>query len=754
MEAVKLLLLLLLLLVSSSSSSLASAAVSSGRCAYADEDAGALICSPRTLADLAPMLEEEGEGDSDFTSLEVRCTQQQQRQQARDLSSPLLPEDAWRSLSSLRELRLLSCRVGRLPADAFPGMHRLERLAVGNRDPSVSLEVDRRAFRGLDRLEHLDLSGSGLWSLPQGALCHLPALRAANLSHNRLTDAADIGLSSSSSSSSDDCRRLPLESLDLSGNSVASLRGDLGLAAPKLRELRLSGNGLSLLGDGALRGLARLEVLDLSDNRVAALPTALFSGSQSLKVAHLQNNSLSLLFPGAFDGLDSLVVLNLSRNAIDGHLLTGGGSFRGLTRLQVLDLSRNWLSGIRPDTFAPLGGNLRILHLEGNGLRDVPAGAFSTLSGLQSLVLSGNRIRSLPLDALGGLASLTSLSVDGNGLGSVADGTFASSPLLESLSLEENELEEVPAAVGSLQKLRTLDLGENKIRDLREGDFSGLGSLYGLRLSGNELTSIRRGVLSNATGLHVLNLARNDISEIEQGAFERLSELRALRLDNNELTDINGVVSGLGKLQWLNVSSNALQWFDYAFVPNSLEWLDLHDNQVEELGNYYKLRGGFSLRTLDVSQNKVEKLTRLSLPGSLEVVDLSGNRISEIEDRAFEDKGRLAKVVLTDNAISKLSMSALHVGDSAKKGTNTTEYFIYLLDVLLCSLNNKLTKVKNNDQTRKIISMYFATTFLFAHSTPFCKAFLQPFFLQTNFQNFGEESPPTKKSLSFFLKKK
>jgi Leucine-rich repeat (LRR) protein len=42
--------------------------------------------------------------------------------------------------------------------------------------------------------------------------------------------------------------------------------------------------------------------------------------------------------------------------------------------------------------------------------------------------------------------------------------------------------------------------------------------------------------------------------------------------------------------------------------------LDIHDNEIEELGNYYALKGGFNLQTLDASKNKISKLIPLSLP--------------------------------------------------------------------------------------------------------------------------------------------
>ena len=61
-----------------------------------------------------------------------------------------------------------------------------------------------------------------------------------------------------------------------------------------------------------------------------------------------------------------------------------------------------------------------------------------------------------------------------------------------------------------------------------------------------------------------------------------------LRLDSNKLEDINGLLQAQSELQWLNISANYLLWFDYAFIPRKLKWLDIHSNAIEELGNYYR----------------------------------------------------------------------------------------------------------------------------------------------------------------------
>ncbi len=61
-------------------------------------------------------------------------------------------------------------------------------------------------------------------------------------------------------------------------------------------------------------------------------------------------------------------------------------------------------------------------------------------------------------------------------------------------------------------------------------------------------------------------------------------------------------------LRHLNLSANRLHWFDYAFVPNSLSHLDLHDNLIDSVENYYSLKEGFQLQYLDASQNRFDTI--------------------------------------------------------------------------------------------------------------------------------------------------
>jgi Leucine-rich repeat (LRR) protein len=574
------------------------------------------------------------------------------------------------NLPSLVDLDVEFCKVRNLPARSFSGLRNLERLSLQSHNSdwsTVILELDADALKDVGQLSDINLAHNNIWSLPKNLLCHLDKLLKLNLSRNHLLELTDLGVEQCS-------EPLPVQVLDLSHNLIGSVQSQDLAKISGLRKLNLSNNRLTIIGDNVLQSLANLDELNLANNELAALPPAAFDQSGKLEMLHLQNNTLTLLPAGLFDGLASLKVLNLSRNAIGNHHLLSGQAFSGLQALEVLDLSHNKLSKIDASIFRNLK-SLRILNLEGNAIRTVEADSFLHQKLLENLVFSNNKIEDLPEEAFNGAREMRSLVLDHNQVVSMPDNIFRHCPLLEDLSLDNNLLNSVPESIAShLLRLRTLDLGENRIGELSNGDFNALQNLYGLRLAGNQLQRIGADIFNNNTALHVLNLARNKLVEIEQNAFEQLKDLRALRLDNNALTDINGVVTYLGNLQWLNVSSNKLIWFDFAFVPLSVEWLDLHQNAIEELGNFYKLREGFNLKTLDASANKIKKLTKLSLSNGLETILLARNEISEVEEMVFSGMMDLKLVDLSHNRIANLRLDSLFIGGS-KKGKILLPFF-------------------------------------------------------------------------------
>ena len=203
--------------------------------------------------------------------------------------------------------------------------------------------------------------------------------------------------------------------------------------------------------------------------------------------------------------------------------------------------------------------------------------------------------------------------------------------------------------------------------EVANSDVAGLASLYGLRLAGNRLTRIPGEMFTNNTNLHVLNLAHNRLVAVEPEAVKNLKNLRALRLDNNQLKDMNGLVSSLKNLKWLNVSTNSLQWFDFAFIPKSLEWLDIHNNRIDKIGNYYHLSGDFSLQTLDMSFNSVRLIEERTFLTSLRHIYLNNNRLAALNGSVFSQLGNLSRVELQGNELTHLDIEALATAKTGRK---------------------------------------------------------------------------------------
>src|SRR5699024_3530650 len=99
---------------------------------------------------------------------------------------------------------------------------------------------------------------------------------------------------------------------------------------------------------------------------------------------------------------------------------------------------------------------------------------------------------------------------------------------------------------------------------------------------------------------------------------------------SNGLVDINGLFLNLRDLLMLNISANRIVMFDYALIPVGLQWLDIHDNQIEILGNYFEIEADLKLRTLDASFNRLEELKANSVPDGIELLMLNHNSIRKI----------------------------------------------------------------------------------------------------------------------------
>ena len=239
---------------------------------------------------------------------------------------------------------------------------------------------------------------------------------------------------------------------------------------------------------------------------------------------------------------------------------------------------------------------------------------------------------------------------------------------LRNLTVSRNLLTELPDSLADLRNLSHFDASVNLVGAIGRKDIQGLKKLTFLNLSSNDISKIDTATFNETPSLHFLDLSKNRLQTLDQSSFAALTNLTHLNLADNEVEDINGLLTTQMNLQHLNISSNKLQWFDYAFVPNSLRSLDIHNNQIDSVENYYSLKDGFQLEYLDASRNRIKSLGVLSLLPSLKTILIQDNRISDIGHNTFLNKNNLSLVNLSSNQLSILSIASLTVSMALKNG--------------------------------------------------------------------------------------
>ena len=360
-----------------------------------------------------------------------------------------------------------------------------------------------------------------------------------------------------------------LDILNLSGNRISDVSALAELS--ELRSLYLDGNPIADLSP--LYGLKNLNMLSLRD--VAITRDQLTELSQALPACAIYSD--------------------LEQGEV-GDISLGGVTFR--SDVSQLDLSNR---EIRDISALSACKQLRWLKLGGNQISDLQA--LMNIPGLELVDLSNNELSDLR--PLMGLSRLRSLNAAGNQLTDTA--ALGTMTALTALDLSDNPLTDF-SGLEKLSNLQSLKLKNTGIVDMDLQYLEGLNMLRGLALEeneglSNEAVSYLKSMIPSCTIIH-----SDLVYSAQIGDKTYPSNLTELNLSGQNLTDL-GEIDKLDSLETLNLSQNQLtSVFRLEYCPSRL-----------------------TLRELNLSYNEIEDISALGALSAVEVIDLTSNNISSIQ---------------------------------------------------------------------------------------------------------------------------
>ncbi|EEC17274.1 leucine-rich repeat (LRR) protein, partial [Ixodes scapularis] len=330
------------------------------------------------------------------------------------------------------------------------------------------------------------------------------------------------------------------------------------------------------------------------------------------------------------------------------------------TRLSTLRLMHNSLSRIFPCAFCGVEDNLVSLDLSHNVLRAPPLHQLKRLRHLQWLNLQSNRIEDLKRgewEDLSKTVSLRSLFLGDNRIRVVRDGIFANFTDLMTLELDKNLISDLTGSPFP-PSLTRLNLANNLLDQVPHLAFRELRSLTSLFLGGNLLKTLPATWFLPVRQLDTLDLSRNLMEKLPDKLFNGSVLLRDLHLEFNFLTELPEGLFRSVSVERLSLANNRLSSIaEHAFggLESVLVVLDLSFNLFRRFPSAVKALTSLSMFYLrGNSLSSLEPADISSFRRSIEVLDLSGNKFVRVPQSALRTTERLSRLSLQDNRIQVL----------------------------------------------------------------------------------------------------
>ncbi len=254
------------------------------------------------------------------------------------------------------------------------------------------------------------------------------------------------------------------------------------------------------------------------------------------------------------------------------NLTTVPKEVREMSNLSTLILADNRISDL--GNALDKTSQLQVLDVDNNDLREIPVAALKNCRQLVELNIRGNNIEKLPPD-VGQLKYLKMLDLGDNKLQALDTTIYL--PYLAKFRADNNRLTIIPAflmrckaldylnlygnqimdlsSIGQLNRLRTLNIGDNPLRDLKP--MANLGQLEHLTLDWIDLDSTMQDGLENLRKLRILSVENCGLDKLPEWIAAR-KNLEELSLIGNNLSEVPKALFQMKRLKKLWLGKNPL----------------------------------------------------------------------------------------------------------------------------------------------------------------------------------------------------
>ena len=406
-----------------------------------------------------------------------------------------------------------------------------------------------------------------------------------------------------------------------------------------LSEIYLAHNAIHGSLPATIGNLTHLQILDLEANQITSLPDSIRK-LKRMRILLLGENCLSQLPWEALEGFLDLYELDVYSNKLSGDLLPAAIQKLTLSSLSTFDIHSNALTSLPSNLHLP---SLTQFNATQNSIMTTGS-FFNTTPRLVHLSLGQNQLSFLPE----GVIHLSSL---------------------RSLDVSNNMIEHIDPRLGFLDRLTTFLWMGNLIRQRGWGSMDTDGIKCTLRAKADEAAMQDledgmadmdvnachgecAGTLNLTAKLKETPLQEDMISEhLHPAHFPPLTKIV---LQQNKFTIVPSLIGVATTLTTLDLSKNILSSsiFDDSVTLNSLVYLDLSINRLENIDNLPTQLSAPALKTLDISFNYITSIIPLrSHYPLLRILHANSNQITALEPSAMQG---LEIVQVNNNSISKL----------------------------------------------------------------------------------------------------